>query len=514
MSIKQELFFDKVQRYINAFYPLISLSTFEEAHTDELIEKWAQGSSCTKILEWSNGLGWVDFKTKRPLTAPESQQTLAGALSYILAQDQLQGFLILRDAWIAFQHEPQAALLLKALVRKIQVSEDASLTIFLVGSKHEIPLVLEKDAVRFDIPLPDRKAIENLLHEHASIQEYLLKEDEIPDIVTALQGLGEQELQQLLNRACYINGNISRDDVELFISEKEQIVRRNAALEMIEVKEKPSDIGGLKNLKDWLQRKGRVFSRLAEAKEFGVDTPKGVLIVGMPGCGKSLCAKATANIFNIPLLRLDLGSVFGKYVGESEANLRRALSLSEAIAPCVLWLDELEKAFAGVGSSNGEVTTRLFGYFLTWLQENTKPIFVVATANNIDLPPELLRKGRFDETFFVTFPTEKERKEIIEIHLHNRKDDKNNKDKYKKEVHISSEEINILAKKMESFAGSDIESVVKDAIESAFLKDKAILTIHYLEEAMKNIKPLKTMAPDLIKKYDEIYKKYSIRPAS
>ena len=151
-------------------------------------------------------------------------------------------------------------------------------------------------------------------------------------------------------------------------------------------------------------------------------------------------------------MRLDLGSVFGKYVGESEANLRRALSLSEAIAPCVLWIDELEKAFAGVGSSNGEVTTRLFGYFLTWLQENTKPIFVIATANNIDLPPELFRKGRFDETFFVTFPTKAERETILEIHLK------------KRSKTLPSSDIQKLAGEMVSFAGSDIESVVKEAV--------------------------------------------------
>ncbi len=502
----QESFSDKVQRYINSFYPLISLSTFQESHTDDLIQKWADENGA-KIREWSNGVGWVDFKTKRPLNVPQDSSTLSGALSFVLDNDRQEGFLVLRDVWTVFkrespQYDLQAALLLKKLVRKIQVSEDASMTIILVGARHEIPLILEKDAVRFDVPLPGRKEIEDLLHEHACVQQYDLKEEEVPDIVTALQGLGEREVEQLLNRACYINGNISRDDVDLFISEKEQIVRRNAALEMVEVRENLGDIGGLDNLKQWLQRKGRVFSRLAEAKEFGVDTPKGVLIVGMPGCGKSLCAKVTASIFKLPLLRLDLGSVFGKYLGESEANLRRALSLSEAIAPCVLWLDELEKAFAGVGQTNADVTTRLFGYFLTWLQENTKPIFVIATANNIALPPELLRRGRFDETFFVSFPTREERKKILEIHLK------------KRSKMLSGSDIQSLAEKMDSFAGSDIESVVKEAVEAAFLNGKTELTAKHFEEAIKNIRPLKKMAPDLINQYEEIYKKYSIRPAS
>ncbi len=503
-STVQELFSEKVTRYIKSFYPLISLSTFEEFHTDELIQKWAEENDA-KIREWSNGVGWVDFKSKRPLNV--SDNTLAGALSFVLDNDRQEGFLVLRDVWPVFQRESpqydlQAALLLKKLVRRLQTSEDSSMTIFLVGARHEIPLILEKDAVRFDVPLPDRKEIEGLLHEHASVQQYDLNEDEVPDIVTALQGLGEREIEQLLNRACIINANISRDDVDLFISEKEQIVRRNAALEMVDVSENLGDIGGLDNLTQWLQRKGRIFSRLAEANDFGVDTPKGVLIVGMPGCGKSLCAKVTASIFKLPLLRLDLGSVFGKYLGESEANLRRALSLSEAISPCVLWLDELEKAFAGVGQTNADVTTRLFGYFLTWLQENTKPIFVIATANNIELPPELLRRGRFDETFFVTFPTKKEREKILKIHLK------------KRSKKLSDNDIQSLAEKMDMFAGSDIEAVVKEAVEAAFVDGKAALTAKHFDDAIKNIKPLKKMASDLISKYEEMYKKYSIRPAS
>ena len=504
-STLQELFSEKVTRYIKSFYPLISLSTFQEAYTDELIQKWAKKKDAKKIREWSNGVGWVDFETKRPLNVPDI--TLAGALSTVLDNDRQEGFLVLRDTWTVFkrespQYDLQSALLLKKLVRKLQTSSDSSMTIFLVGARHEIPLILEKDAVRFDVPLPGRKEIERLLRMHAKEQGYNLKEEEIPDIVTALLGLGVQEVELLLNRACMVNGNISRDDVDLFISEKEQIVRRNAALEMVEVSENLDDIGGLDNLKDWLQRKGRIFSRLAEANEFGVDTPKGVLIVGMPGCGKSLCAKVTASIFKLPLLRLDLGSVFGKYLGESEANLRRALSLSEAISPCVLWLDELEKAFAGVGQTNADVTTRLFGYFLTWLQENTKPVFVIATANNIALPPELLRRGRFDETFFVTFPTKAERKKILEIHLK------------KRSQKLSGRDIESLAEKMDTFAGSDIESVVKEAVETAFLDDKAALTAKHFEDAINNIRPLKKMASDLISNYEEMYKKYSIRPAS
>ncbi|WP_339240029.1 AAA family ATPase [Geobacillus sp. FSL W8-0466] len=181
------------------------------------------------------------------------------------------------------------------------------------------------------------------------------------------------------------------------------MIKKSGILEMIPLKESFDEIGGLDNLKEWLFNKSRVFKNMNKAIEYGVDIPKGVLVVGMPGCGKSLNAKATAHLFRIPLLRLDMGRLMGKYVGESEANMRKAIKLAEAISPCVLWIDELEKAFAGIGNSgNTEVASRLFGHFLTWMQEKQSPTFVVATANDIsNLPPELLRKGRFDEIFYV-----------------------------------------------------------------------------------------------------------------
>lgn len=193
---------------------------------------------------------------------------------------------------------------------------------------------------------------------------------------------------------------------------------------MIPLKETIDDIGGMDILKEWLKRKSKIFKNMARAETYGVDIPKGVLTAGIPGCGKSLNAKAAASLFEVPLLRLDMGRLMGKYVGESEANLRNAISLAEAISPCVLWVDELEKAFAGIGGTGGsaEVTTRLFGNFLTWMQEKSSPAFVVATANDITrLPPELLRKGRFDELFYVGLPKEPEREKIFEIHIHKRR---------------------------------------------------------------------------------------------
>ena len=494
-------FTSDILNYVQAQYPVISLATFEERHTDVFLAKWKKSIGAKKIREWNFAKGWVDFKTKRNLM--DEPMPLEAALSLLLAEDELQGFLVLRDYHLALRNSPAAVTRLKSLIRKMQSDPDSEMTIFLIAHEHEIPRELEKDVVRFDVPMPDRNEIEELLKSHAKTFDYQLHKEQLPNIITSLLGLGEQELEQLLNRAYTVNGNISEGDVGLFLSEKDQIIRRNGRLEMVKSSERLEDIGGLKYLKSWLSRKGRIFSNLSAAHDFSVDTPKGVLIVGMPGCGKSLAAKATANIFKTPLLRLDMGAMLGKYVGESEANMRRALKMAESISPCVLWVDELEKAFTGVGGNQAhEVTSRMFGYFLTWLQEKKTPVFVVATANNVTLPPELLRRGRFDETFFVTFPSQEEREQILRIHLAKRKKT------------LSESDIRALASRMKDFAGSDIEAAVKDAVENAFLEGKSELTRIHVEKASSEIKPLKIMLPDHIKKYEDMFKSYKIRPAS
>jgi SpoVK/Ycf46/Vps4 family AAA+-type ATPase len=218
------------------------------------------------------------------------------------------------------------------------------------------------------------------------------------------------------------DGELNKKALKLIFDQKQQMIMKAGVLEMVKPADSIEDIGGLENLIEWLKYKEKVFKNIKKAEEFGVALPKGVLIAGLPGCGKSLTAKAAGNLFNVPLLRLDMGRLMGRYVGESEENMRKAIRLADAISPCVLWVDELEKAFAGIGGGGSEVTTRLFGTFLTWMQEKTSPVFVLATANKInDLPPELLRKGRFDEIFYVDFPNDEERKKIFEIHIGKRR---------------------------------------------------------------------------------------------
>ena len=275
---------------------------------------------------------------------------------------------------------------------------------------------------------------------------------------------------------------------------------------MVPVKETLDDIGGLENLKYWLKKKSSVVKNMTQARAFGVDTPKGVLIAGIPGCGKSLNAKAAASLFEVPLLRMDMGRLMGKYVGESEENMRKAIALAEAISPCVLWVDELEKAFAGIGNggSGAEVTTRLFGNFLTWMQEKTSPAFVVATANDITkLPPELLRKGRFDEIFYVGLPNENERKHIFEIHI-----------KKRRPADLAKIDLNILTAQTKGYSGADIEGVVRDGIENVFASGGTALTTQDILDAIKNTHSLSEIMKDSLEQMSKLYETNKFKNAS
>ena len=326
----------------------------------------------------------------------------------------------------------------------------------------------------FEIPLPDDNEIEETLVQYA--KDYHLDSFDdglLSELTLAFKGLSTFEIVQILNLAYQQqSGQINGSDKELILREKELSIKKSGLLEAIHVDE-TVNIGGLENLVRYLKRKAKIYADLNKALKAGVDLPKGILVVGMPGCGKSLAAKKTAKEFNVPLFRLDVGTLLGKYVGESEENLRRAIRIAEAATPCVLWIDEIEKAFADVGKDEGGggVTTRLFGYFLTWMQEKKSTVYVVATANSLTgIPPEFLRKGRFDELFTVNLPNREERKKIFRIHISRRKPNW-------RSLGIN---LNELAKKTagddgeNTFSGADIESIVKTAIETAFEDDREL----------------------------------------
>jgi SpoVK/Ycf46/Vps4 family AAA+-type ATPase len=312
-----------------------------------------------------------------------------------------------------------------------------------------------------------------------------LKESEKEKLAKAALGLTLSEAENAFARAMVEDGRLDSNDVEVILEEKEQIIKKTGILEFVHSNLNMDDVGGLENLKRWLKKRNK--SWLESAQKYGLPSPKGVLITGVPGCGKSLISKAISAMWQLPLLRLDIGKIFSGIVGSSEENMRKAIKTAEAIAPSILWIDEIEKGFSGL-HSNGDSGTasRIFGHFLTWMQEKTKPVFVIATANNIsNLPPEFLRKGRFDEVFFVDLPTHRERVEIFRVHLNKRLKDPSVIGSFT----VSEENLNKLADLTEGFIGAEIEQVVIDGLFEAFSEDRSV-TFEDFEKACKQTVPL------------------------
>ena len=486
-------------RYMDAGFPILYLHTFEEDKADKLIRSVASGRG---ILDW-NIKGFFDHQDHISQPGQSLVETLNLLTSLNKSLDRK--VLVLKDTY-NFLDDPTIVALLKNIALRINQGLDEC-TIIIVSPMVKLPKDLENFMTILTIDHLSTEEIRQVIVSFCEEQKTApLKEELREELTVAFKGLSEFEIRNILALALSENGEIAYADLKLIFEQKQQVIEKSGILEMIPLKESLEDVGGLENLKKWLHRKERVFKNIDKAEAYGVDVPKGVLIAGMPGCGKSLNAKAAAHLFRVPLLRLDMGRLMGKYVGESEENMRKAISLAEAISSCVLWIDELEKAFAGIGGDGGgaDITTRLFGTFLTWLQEKKSLAFVVATANNIEkMPPELLRKGRFDEIFFVGLPNRKEREKIFEIHIKKRR-----KDDY------SKIDIQALVAKTDGYSGADIEGVVKDSVEEAFYKEKSELTTEDILEAIKATHSLSEIMKDSLDKMSKMYKERKFKNAS
>lgn len=494
--------------YIDAGFPILYICTFEESKADRYITAVA---GRREVLEWNGAGGYVNFKSKIPFIPNYS---LEATLTFLRKGNELnRKILVIKDADELLNPNGPAKsekviALLKEIARKIRDDKDGiDATIIIISPTLHIPRDLEKLITVLELDLPGEKEISKIIKRF--VEENGIT-DVLPDFMekmsTAFKGLSEFEIEDLLRLAIADDGELTQSDLQIIFDQKQQMILKAGILEMIPLKENIGDIGGLENLKDWLQKKANVFKNIKKAMEFGVAMPKGVLIAGVPGCGKSLSAKAAGKLFDAPLLRLDMGRLMGKYVGESEENMRRAIQLAEAISPCVLWVDELEKAFAGIGSggSGGEVTTRLFGAFLTWMQEKKSSAFVVATANDITkLPPELMRKGRFDEIFYVPLPNKEERKKIFEIHI-----------KKRRKQDINSINIDALVSQTEGYSGADIEGVVTEGVESAFVKGSSSLTTDDILHCIKNTHSLSEIMKEPLEKMSKIYEERKFKKAS
>ncbi|PGH20473.1 AAA family ATPase [Fusobacterium polymorphum] len=494
-------------KYLRARRPIIWVSSGDYKEIDTIVKEATRDYKDKAIYEY-RALGVVDFETK---VKEEAVTDLYNFLDTLYSEGiKTNVFLLIKNAEEEMKDAKNIAYI-KKIAETRYSSPDYNFTIIVVSEVETVPKELEKFTSILDIPNMSKDEIEKYILKFSKDNNIKVDEKDIGEVAISLKGLTKLEIDHVLNMIIESKNNISISGRDIIIKEKGQIIKKSSILEIIDFKEKIEDIGGLEGLKEWLKSKAQVFRRLDEAKKFGVDTPKGVLLVGMPGCGKSLAAKASARLFNVPLLRLDIGRLLGKYVGESEHNMRVALKTAESISPCILWIDEIEKAFAGINQDGGasDITKRLFGQFLTWLQEKENTVFVVATANDITaFPPEFLRKGRFDEVFFIDFPNEEERERIFEIHLEKRGKLTDNID------------VNELAKATEGYCGADIEEVVKMTVETIFNiedienKENSKLTTQDLLDSIKSIDSLSNILADKIKVLKDGYDKFKIKSAS
>ena len=494
-------------KYLRARRPIIWVNSGDYKEIDTIVKEATKDYKDKAIYEY-RAFGAVDFETK---VKEESITDLYSFLDTLYSEGiKTNVFLLIKNTEEEMKDSKNIAYI-KKIAETRYSSPDYNFTIIVVNEAETVPKELEKFTSILDIPNMSKDEIEKYILKFSKDNNIKVDEKDIGEVAISLKGLTKLEIDHVLNMIIESKNNISISGRDIIIKEKGQIIKKSSILEIIDFKEKIEDIGGLEGLKEWLKSKAQVFRRLDEAKKFGVDTPKGVLLVGMPGCGKSLAAKASARLFNVPLLRLDIGRLLGKYVGESEHNMRVALKTAESISPCILWIDEIEKAFAGINQDGGasDITKRLFGQFLTWLQEKENTVFVVATANDITaFPPEFLRKGRFDEVFFIDFPNEEERERIFEIHLEKR-------GKLNDKIDIKE-----LAEKTIGYCGSDIEEVVKMTVETIFNiedienEEDSKLTTQDLLDSIKSIDSLSNILADKIEVLKKGYDKFKIKSAS
>jgi SpoVK/Ycf46/Vps4 family AAA+-type ATPase len=465
--------------FLRARYPLLYVPTVEEERVENAIAHCAKQQGNRGVYTWDFVDGYqgnpndAGFGRRNPLQALEFVEKLPATVPAIF---------ILRD-FHRFLDDVAIARKLKNLVRLLKSQPK---NVVIISSQLVVPDDLSEVLTIVEFPLPTSDVIRHELERLLDGMGQQIAPAVLTDLTRAAQGLSLDRVRRVIGRAIASHGEIQPDDVDLVLEEKRQSIRQTQILDFYPASEKISDIGGLDNLKDWLLRRGSAFSE--QARQYGLPYPRGLLLVGIQGTGKSLTAKAIAHHWHLPLLRLDVGRLFAGLVGESESRTRQMIQLAEALAPCILWIDEIDKAFAGLdGRGDSGTSSRVFGTFITWLAEKKSPVFVVATANNIQaLPPEMLRRGRFDEIFFVGLPSQDERKAIFSVHLsrlrpHN----------------LQSYDVERLAYETPDFSGAEIEQVLVEAMHIGFSQNRDFTTDDILEAASQ-IVPLAQTAQEQI----------------
>jgi len=472
----------RIPHLVAARYPILWLVSSEEERVERGLERLAQAQGMT-LLRWrrttglvgTGGLGFPD--TVDPTAAFAAAANVDGPALFLFEDlaDDLEDPMVIRR--------------LRDLQSEIAGRRQA---VLVLSHRLAIPPELEKDVAVLDIPLPNRTEVARLLGLLLLSQKIEVPPDRFEQFVTASLGLAEKEIKRAYARVLLDGKGFAADDLDLLLEEKARLLRKSRYLEFIQPDVRMRDVGGLGNLKDWLKQRAAAFTERARA--YGLPEPKGLFLLGVQGCGKSLSAKAVADLWRVPLLRLDVAALFE---GSAEDGLRETIRVAESLAPAVLWIDEIEKAFLGDGAG----TSRVFGTFLTWMQEKTKPVFVVGTANEVrGLPPELLRKGRFDEIFFVDLPNVHERLEILDIHLRRKGREP---DRY---------DLLAVAEETERWSGAELEQLVISALFLSFAAERELAQEDLVRVARETV-PLAVTMDDRLKELRE-WARPRARPAS
>jgi len=473
----------ELETLIRARYPILYILSSEEIRVQSMVMDIAAKRQ-KKVFEWSYSTGIVPAGTSIQSQKLRNATTRDPLMALDQVIEQVEPAIFIFKDFHPFLTKNNFAVTRKLKEIALHLKNSFK-TIVLVSPVVEIPTELEKEITLLNHPLPSRDELADLLDRIiGDLKQFRQVNIELDDtgrerLLQAALGLTLGEAENVFAKIIVKAERLSAEDVNEVFAEKQQIIRKSGLLEYYATNENFAHVGGLSVLKDWLARRAVAFTD--DAREFGLPAPKGILMLGVQGCGKSLCAKSVSNLWQLPLLRFDMGRMFGSLVGSSEENVRRAIAVAESVAPAILWVDEIDKAFAGSqgsGSTDGGTTARVFGTFLTWLSEKTAPVFVVATANDISqLPPELLRKGRLDEIFFVDLPAADERKEIFKIHISKRKRDP------------SKFDLDALVSASAEFSGAEIEEAVNSALYDAFYS-KAELGTENIQTSLSQTVPL------------------------
>ncbi len=472
MSTKLTKFQEELILYFKARFTIIYVVTSEEERVmNEIVGacvsanrpamSWDIADSFVPLNELA---GRVDRPAKDPLSALEAVKKMEGDFVFVL-----------KDFHSLWEKNPQVIRKIKNLSQSLKQTKK---TIIITSHTAKIPDELADQVYLMEYGQPDYSDIKEIIDNFAKIPNIKVNLTDLGKdrLIHSALGLTANQAQRVFAKAIVKKGSLDESDIDLVTRDKKTIIRESGALEFYSVTETMNEVGGLDVLKEWVRSRETCFSK--EAAEYGLKPPKGLLLTGIPGTGKSLTAKVVAGLWRMPLINLDMGAIFGSLVGQSEENIRRALRLAETVSPCVLWIDEVEKGLSGSGGDSG-TSTRVFGTLLSWMVEKKKPVFVVCTANNIEhIPPEFSRAGRFDAVFFVDLPTFSERKEIFKVHLQKRR------------PVIDAYDLDRLAKASEGYVGAEIEQAVTDSLLIGFNDNGREFTTDDICVALKEIVPI------------------------